>query len=126
MQAGPPLSVIPPDVLVAGLELPGRGAKAQSGQQSPVRAPNQVTHLGSAQRAVTQVMMPLDQFIPQTREALAFHLLEDQRLESVRAFPHGLAGVGGRSELDAASGLHPFPSAGGPPGNSSLWAAPKH
>jgi hypothetical protein len=101
MQAGPALSVIPPDVLVTRLDLPSRGSKAQGRQKSPISAPNQVAHLGSAQGAVTQVMIALDQFIPQARNPAVLHPLEDQRLEGLGPFPHGLSGVGSRAQLEA-------------------------
>src|ERR1017187_3924761 len=64
-QAAPPLPIIPANVSVAGLEVPGAGAKAQRRQQAAIPAPNQIAHLGAAQGAITQVMMPLDEFIPQ-------------------------------------------------------------
>src|SRR5664279_6513098 len=99
MQAQGALLVIPPDVLIARLDLPSRGSKTQSGQQSAISAPNQVAHLGATQGPITQVMIPLDQFIPKGRALCPFHPLENQRLQSSHRCLHRLSGVGSRTEF---------------------------
>ena len=41
--------LIPPDELIAQLDLPGAGPEPQRGQKPAVGAPNQVTHFGRVQ-----------------------------------------------------------------------------
>ena len=68
---------IPTDPAVARRHLPGRRSEAD-GAQHPAIAVDQITQLRPRQRAVTQVVVPLDQSVPQARSTLLPHRLKAQ------------------------------------------------
>ena len=54
-------------IMIARLDLPGASAKSQGSQQPAIGAANPIPHLRAAQGAVSQIMVPLDEFVPPIR-----------------------------------------------------------
>jgi hypothetical protein len=94
----------PADKLVAWRHGPSRGAKPQGGEEM-MAAEDQISELSSRQGLVSEVMVALNEFVPEDGVLTGIHKLELERTELFSRNGQGTAGVAGRGEFGTEAAI---------------------
>ena len=97
------LFVAPADITVPRCTHPGGGTEAEQGD-GLVRRVDEITQLGAGKGLVPEVMVALDQLVPQARFGFFAHALQHQRLEGPGGFLERLSRIAEGADAHALIG----------------------